>query len=50
MSNNSIFLEARYTLGLINIFDNPDEQDNPDAELKTKGIQIFAGITFAMGK
>jgi len=50
MSNNSIFLEARYALGLTNIFDNPDESGDPDSELKTRGIHIFAGITFPIGK
>ncbi len=46
MSNNSIFLEARYALGLTNINDDPDD---PDTDVKTKGIQIFAGITFPIG-
>jgi hypothetical protein len=46
MSNNSIFLEARYALGLTNINDDPDD---PDTDVKTKGIQIFAGITFPLG-
>jgi opacity protein-like surface antigen len=43
---NSIFVEVRYTLGLTNI---NDDSDDPDSELKTKGIQIFAGITFPIG-
>ncbi|NQT25136.1 PorT family protein [candidate division KSB1 bacterium] len=46
MGNNSIFLEARYAMGLANINDDPDD---PDTEVKTKGIQIFAGITFPLG-
>ena len=44
--NNSIFVEARYALGLSDINDDPDD---PDTKLKTKGIQIFAGITFPLG-
>ena len=44
--NNFIFVEARYALGLTNINDDPD---NPDIDIKTKGIQIFAGITFPVG-
>jgi len=47
MGNNSIFVEARYTLGLTNINDDPDD---PDTDVKTKGIQIFAGITFPLGR
>ncbi len=46
MGNNSIFVEARYALGLTNIFDDPAD---PDTDVKTKGIQIFAGITFPLG-
>ena len=46
MGNNSIFVEARYALGLTNINDDPDD---PDTNVKTKGIQIFAGITFPLG-
>ncbi len=44
--NNSIFVEVRYTLGLTNI---NDSSDDPDTEIKTKGIQIFAGIIFPLG-
>lgn len=47
MGNNSIFVEARYAPGLTNINDDPND---PDTEIKTKGIQIFAGITFPIGK
>jgi len=46
MGNNSLFLEARYALGLANINDAPDD---PDLDIKTIGIQIFAGITFPIG-
>ena len=45
IGNNSIFVEARYSLGLMNIADNAE---GPYADVKTKGIQIFAGITFPM--
>jgi len=40
----------KYAFGLINIFVKPDDPGSPDAELKTKGIQIFAGFTFPLGK
>ena len=43
--NNSIFVEARYALGLTDINGAP----NPEFSIKTKGIQIFAGITFPLG-
>jgi len=45
IGNNSIFVEARYALGLSNINDDPDI---PDTNVKTKGIQFFAGITFVL--
>lgn len=46
MGNNTIFVEARYTLGLTNISDDPYF---PEKDIKTRGIQIFAGITFPLG-
>jgi opacity protein-like surface antigen len=46
VSNHPIFLEARYAMGLTNINDDPDD---PDTDVKTKGIQILAGITFPLG-
>ena len=46
MGNNSIFVDARYALGLTNIVDDPDA---PDDDVKNKGIQIFAGISFPVG-
>ena len=46
MGNNSIFLEARYALGLTNIIDDPA---SPDDDVKTNGIQFLAGITFPLG-
>lgn len=44
--NNFIFVEARYALGLTNTNEDPDD---PDTDVKTKGVQIFAGITFPIG-
>ncbi len=44
--NNSIFVEVRYNIGLTNI---NDDSDDPDTEIKTKGIKIFAGIIFPLG-
>lgn len=46
IGSNSFFVEGRYALGLTNITDDPGDED---AELKTKGIQIFAGFTFLLG-
>jgi len=44
MGNNSIFVEARYALSLTDIY------EATHSDTKTKGIQIFAGITFPLGK
>ena len=46
MGNNSIFVEARYALGLTNLNDDPDDTET---DIKSKGIQIFVGITFPVG-
>ncbi len=46
MGNNTLFVEARYSLGLSDINDDPDD---PDTSIKTRGIQIMAGITFPLG-
>jgi opacity protein-like surface antigen len=43
--NNMVFVEGRYALGLTNVDDDPDDP----IDAKTKGIQIFAGITFPLG-
>lgn len=43
LSTNFIFVEARYALGLTDLF------EATDTDTKTKGIQIFAGITFPPG-
>jgi hypothetical protein len=45
MGNNTFFIEGRYSLGLANINDDPDDTDTT---IKTKGIQVFAGITFPL--
>ncbi len=46
MGNNTVFVEGRYSFGLADINDDSD----PDADkIKTKGIQIMAGITFPLG-
>ena len=46
MGNNTVFVEGRYSLGLSDI--NDDSDPNAD-KVKTKGIQIMAGITFPFG-
>ena len=46
MGGNSIFFEARYALGLMNI--NGDPGISEDTTFKTKGIQLFTGITFPL--
>jgi len=45
MGNNTFFVEGRYSFGLSDI--NDDSSD--DTKIKTKGIQIMAGITFPLG-
>lgn len=44
--NNFVFVEGRYALGLSNINDDPDAEE---IDLKNKGIQVIAGITFPLG-
>ena len=46
LGQNSLFVEARYALGLTNFNDDPED---PDTDIKTKGIQVFAGMTFPLG-
>jgi hypothetical protein len=46
LGNNFVFLEGRYALGLSNISDDPED---PDAKIKTRGIQIMTGIAFPLG-
>jgi len=45
MGDNTFFVEGRYSLGLANINDDPDDTDTT---IKNKGIQVFAGITFPL--
>jgi hypothetical protein len=47
MGNNTLMLEAMYSLGLSNI---NDDSEDPDTKIKNKGIQIKAGITFPLGQ
>jgi hypothetical protein len=44
--NNAIFVEGRYGLGLSNINDDPTDTNT---DVKNKGIQFMAGITFPLG-
>lgn len=44
--NNAIFVEGRYGLGLSNI---NDDREDPNTDVKNKGIQFMAGITFPLG-
>ena len=45
-----LFIEGRYDLGLTNVYDVPDGETTviPINELKTKGIQIKAGLLFTL--
>ncbi len=45
--NNSFFVEGRYFLGLANI--NDAEGEGADADIKNRGIQFMAGMTFPLG-
>ncbi len=49
VGNNHLFLEAQYSLGLINIDDTQPEPGQEDATIKSRGIQIKGGITFPIG-
>lgn len=46
LGTNALFVEGRYALGLSNINDDPED---PDTQIKNKGIQVIAGITFPLG-
>jgi hypothetical protein len=54
VGDNSLFIEARYSLGLADIAKQGEieiggiTQPVPDAEVKTSGIQIMAGMTFPL--
>ena len=43
--NGAIFAEGRYGLGLSQINDDPED---PNTDVKNKGIQFMAGITFPL--
>ncbi len=46
----TFFIEGRYMLGLSDIYDGPQPVPfSVVSELKTKGFQVMAGLTFPMG-
>ena len=52
IGNSLLFFEGRYALGLADIIQegkivvNGQEQASPEAEMKTRGFQVMAGMTF----
>ncbi len=46
LGKNSCFITARYALGLTNANDDPEDSET---DIKTRGIQFLAGITFPLG-
>ena len=48
IGNNQLFVEGQYNIGLVNVADEPGDDDV--VEVKTKGIQIKVGILFPLGK
>ena len=54
LGNNSLFIEARYTLGLADIAKEGEIEIGgmsltvPDTDVKTKGIQVMAGMIFPL--
>lgn len=46
IGSNQFFIEGQYNIGLKNIYDDEDPDVN---DVKTKGIQIKAGIFFPLG-
>lgn len=48
IGTNQFFLEGQYNIGLKDIVDAEDE-DDAEAEIKNKGIQIKVGILFPLG-
>ena len=46
IGSNQFFIEGQYNIGLKNILDNEDSDGD---DVKTKGIQIKAGIFFPLG-
>ena len=50
MGNYQVFVEARYALGLTKVNDPADETDPlSEVDIKTKGIQVFAGFVIPVG-
>lgn len=47
VGNNQLFIEGGYNLGLTNLADPSDDDD--DTEVKTNGIQFKVGILFSLG-
>ena len=49
----SFFVVSRYTLGLTNVFDNPNESKCCDfpgpVDLNNRGLQVLTGYTFPLG-
>lgn len=45
--NNSLFVEGRYALGSTNLNDDPEDSET---SIKTRGIQVMAGVTFPLGQ
>lgn len=57
MGRNTLFVEGRYTLGIADVFEGGEveymegaAEEMPDAEMKTKGIQVMAGILIPLGE
>ncbi len=44
---SEIFVQGRYTLGLTDINDNPEDGEST---IKTSGVQVMAGITLPVGR
>ena len=43
----AVFVQGRYTLGLTNINDDPEDTAT---KIKTDGMQVMAGVTFPLGE
>ncbi|MFX0138110.1 MAG: porin family protein [Candidatus Hodarchaeota archaeon] len=56
IGKNTLFIEARYTLGIADIAKegemeiDGEKETVPDSEVKTRGIQIMAGMSIPIGK
>ena len=55
IGRNRLFIEARYTVGFADIVKRGEieiggqKQTIPDAEVKTRGYQIIAGLSMSLG-